>query len=77
MVVKKQKFGENNMQITVTFDFDLIRTELHNSFTNKYKSNWVDQDNPTDAEITKAIKDETLEGLENDNRVLTFEVVEN
>ena len=63
------------MQITLTFDFDLIRTELHfMDFTNKYKSNWVDQDNPTDTELEKSIKDEVNEGLENDNRVLSFEV---
>ena len=63
------------MQITLTFDFDLIRTELHfMDFTNKYKSDWVDQNNPTDAEIIKSIKDETLEGLGSDKRVLTFAV---
>ena len=43
-------------------------------FTNKYKSNWVDQNNPTDAELEKSIKDEVTEGLQNDKRVLTFEV---
>ena len=62
------------MQITLTFDFDLIRTEMNTEFTTKYKSDWVDQNNPTDAELEKSIKDETLEGLENDNRVSTFEV---
>jgi hypothetical protein len=66
------------MQITLTFDFDLIRTELHfMDFTNKYKSNWVDQNNPTDAELEKSIKDEVNEGLKNDKRVLTFEVTTN
>jgi hypothetical protein len=68
--------GENNMQITLTFDFDLIRTEMNTEFTTKYKSDWVDQNNPTDAEIEKSIKDETLEKLENDNRVSTFEVTD-
>lgn len=62
------------MQITLTFDFDLIRTEMNLEFKTKYKSDWVDQNNPTDAEITKSIKDETLEGLGSDKRVLTFEV---
>ena len=63
------------MQITLTFDFDLIRTEMNTEFTTKYKGDWIDQNNPTDAELEKSIKDETLEGLENDKRVVTFEVV--
>ena len=60
------------MQISVTFDFDEIRKESY--LSDKYKNTWVDPNNPTDAEMTKAIKDEVLEGLENDRRVLTFEV---
>jgi hypothetical protein len=62
------------MQITLTFDFDLIRAEMNPEFKTKYKSDWVDQNNPTDAEIIKSIKDETLEGLGSDKRVLTFVV---
>ena len=64
------------MQITLTFDFNLIRTQMNTEFTTKYKSDWVDQNNPTDTELEKSIKDETLEGLENDNRVLSFEVTD-
>jgi len=65
------------MQVSVTFNFALIKEGLSNnttSFLDESKSIWVDVNNPTDAELTKAIKDETLEGLENDRRVLTFQV---
>ena len=62
------------MQINLTSAVDLIRAEMNPEFKTKYKSDWVDQNNPTDAEITKSIKDETLEGLGSDKRVLTFEV---
>tara|TARA_B110000881_G_C18322400_1_gene387445 strand:+ start:162 stop:368 length:207 start_codon:yes stop_codon:yes gene_type:complete len=65
------------MQISVTFDFDNIREGLSNnttSFLDEFKSSWVDVNNPTDVELTKAIKNQTSKGLENDNRVLTFEV---
>ena len=67
------------MQISVTFNFALIREGLSNSttsFLDESKSIWVDVNNPTDAELTKAIKDETIKGLENDNRVLSFEVTD-
>ena len=63
------------MQISVTFNFTLIREGLSNSttsFLDESKSIWVDVNNPTDVELTKAIKDETIKGLENDNRVLSF-----
>ena len=60
------------MQVSVTFNFDEIRKESY--LSDKYKNTWVDPNNPTDAEITKSIKDETLEGLGSDKRVLTFEV---
>ena len=60
------------MQVSVTFNFDEIRKEFY--LSDKYKNTWVDPNNPTDAEITKSIKDETLEGLGSDKRVLTFEV---
>jgi hypothetical protein len=65
------------MQISVTFDFATIKEGLSNnttSFLDESKSTWVDANNPTDAELTKAIKDETIKGLQDDNRVLTFEV---
>jgi hypothetical protein len=65
------------MQVSVTFDFDNIREGLSNnttSFLDEFKSSWVDVNNPTDVELTKAIKDETIKGLQDDNRVLTFEV---
>ena len=68
------ELGENSMQVSVTFNFDQIRTESY--LSDKYKSTWVDPNNPTDAEITQSIKDETLEKLENDNRVSTFEVTD-
>ena len=65
------------MQISVTFNFATIKEGLSNNTTNfldESKSSWVDVNNPTDAELTKAIKDETIKGLQNDNRVSTFEV---
>ena len=65
------------MQVSVTFNFATIKEGLSNnttSFLDESKSTWVDVNNPTDAELTKAIKNETSKGLENDNRVLTFEV---
>lgn len=71
--------GENNMQVSVTFNFALIREGLNNnttSFLSESKSTWVDVSNPTDAELTKAIKDETIKGLQDDNRVSTFEVTD-
>ena len=49
------------MQISVTFDFDNIREGLSNnttSFLDEFKSSWVDVNNPTDVELTKAIKNE-------------------
>ena len=69
------------MVTTVTFNFDVIRGVLdsnransHSDWSSRYKSTWVDQDNPTDTELSNAIKTETIEKLENDNRVTTFEV---
>ena len=71
------------MVATVTFDFDAIRTDLdsnrassHTDWSSEYKSTWVDQNNPTDIELSNAIKTETIEKLENDNRVTTFEVTD-
>tara|TARA_R110002167_G_C12487205_1_gene635106 strand:+ start:20 stop:211 length:192 start_codon:yes stop_codon:yes gene_type:complete len=63
------------MQVSVTFNFDNIRDNIL-YLSNKYKNTWVDSNNPTDAEITKSIKDEILEELENDNRVSTFEITD-
>ena len=67
------------MQVSVTFNFAVIREGLSNSTTNfldESKSIWVDVNNPTDAELTKAIKDETTKGLQSDTRVSTFEVTD-
>ena len=33
------------------------------AFTSKYKSNWVDQENPTDVELKESLKDEVNVGL--------------
>tara|TARA_B110000285_G_C14953564_1_gene528021 strand:+ start:77 stop:268 length:192 start_codon:yes stop_codon:yes gene_type:complete len=63
------------MQVSVTFNFNAIR-EDNLYLSNKYKNTWVDPNNPTDAEIAKSIKDETLEKLEIDTRVSTFEVTD-
>jgi len=67
------------VQVSVTFNFAVIREGLSNSTTNfldESKSIWVDVNNPTDAELTKAIKDETTKGLQSDTRVSTFEVTD-
>lgn len=67
------------MQVSVTFNFSLIKEGLKNnttSFLTESKSVWADINNPTDAELTKAIKDETIKGLQDDNRVSTFEVTD-
>ena len=63
------------MQVSVTFNFNAIR-EDNLYLSNKYKNTWVDPNNPTDAEIAKSIKDETLEKLKIDTRVSTFEVTD-
>ena len=41
-------------------------------FIDKYKTDWADQANPTDAELKKSIRDEVNIGL--DYLALTFEV---
>ena len=67
------------MQVSLTFNFPLIKEGLKNnttSFLTESKSTWVDVNNPTDAELTIAIKDETIKGLKDDNRVSTFEVTD-
>ena len=77
LINKALQLKENNMQISITFNFALIREGLSNSttsFLDESKSTWVDINNPTDAELTKAIKDETTKGLQDDTRVSTFEI---
>ena len=67
------------MQVSITFNFPVIKEGLKKStthFLDSSKSVWVDADNPTDAELAKAIKDETIKGLQDDNRVSTFEVTD-
>ena len=41
-------------------------------FTDKYKTDWTDQANPTDVELKKSIRDEINAGLK--YLALTFEV---
>ena len=62
------------MELSLTLDLDVVRAEMKPVFTDKYKTDWADQANPTDTELEKSIKDEFNEGLQNDKRVLTFEV---
>ena len=58
------------MQISVTFNFTALRAQKPSFYlTDKYKDTWTDANNPTDAELTKAIKDETTKGLQSDTRV--------
>ena len=71
------------MVTTVTFNFDVIRGVLdsnransHSDWSGRYKSTWVDQNNPTDIELTNSIKADILQELENDDRVATFEVTD-
>ena len=60
------------MELSVTLDLDIVRTEMKSVFTDKYKSDWVDQNNPTDVELKKSIRDEINAGLK--YLALTFEV---
>jgi len=60
------------MELSVTLDLDIVRAEMKSVFTDKYKSNWVDQNNPTDVELKKSIRDEINAGLK--YLALTFEV---
>ena len=60
------------MELSITLDLDVIRVEMKPIFTDKYKANWVDQENPTDIELKKSIKDEVNAGLK--YLALTFEV---
>ena len=60
------------MELSVTLDLDVIRVEMKPVFTDKYKADWVDQENPTDIELKQSIKDEVNAGLK--YLALTFEV---
>ena len=60
------------MELSITLDLDVIRVEMKPIFTDKYKADWVDQENPTDIELKKSIKDEVNAGLK--YLALTFEV---
>ena len=60
------------MELSVTLDLDIIRVEMKPVFTDKYKADWVDQENPTDIELKKSIRDEVNAGLK--YLALTFEV---
>jgi len=51
------------MELLLTLDIDVIRVEMKPAFTSKYKSNWVDQENPTDVELKESLKDEVNVGL--------------
>lgn len=67
------------MQVSVTFNFVKIKEGLKNNtthFLDESKTDWVDINNPTDEELTKAIKDETTKGLQNDTRVSSFEITD-
>ena len=56
--------GENNMELFVTLDLTVIKTEMKPAFTDKYKGDWVDENSPTDAELTISIKAEVNAGLQ-------------
>jgi len=66
------ELGENNMELSLTLDLDVVRAEMKPVFTDKYKTDWVDQANPTDAELKKSIRDEVNIGLK--YLALTFEI---
>ena len=77
LINKALQLKENNMQVSVTFNFAVLRAQEPEFYlTDKYKSTWVDSNNPTDVEIAQAIKAETIEKLEIDNRVSSFEVTD-
>jgi len=60
------------MELSLTLDLDVVRAEMKPVFTDKYKTDWADQANPTDAELKKSIRDEVNIGL--DYLALTFEI---
>tara|TARA_B100001245_G_C22804491_1_gene387635 strand:- start:388 stop:579 length:192 start_codon:yes stop_codon:yes gene_type:complete len=60
------------MELSITLNLDVIRAEMKPVFTDKYKADWADENNPTDTELKKSIRDEVNVGL--DYLALTFEV---
>jgi hypothetical protein len=62
------------MELSITLDLDVIRVEMKPVFTDKYKVDWVDQENPTDIELKNSIKAEVNAGL--DYLALTFEITD-
>ena len=60
------------MELSITLNLDVIRAEMKPVFTDKYKADWADENNPTDTELKKSIRDEVNIGL--DYLALTFEV---
>ena len=60
------------MELSVTLNLDVIRAEMKPVFTDKYKADWADENNPTDTELKKSIRDEVNIGL--DYLALTFEI---
>jgi hypothetical protein len=60
------------MELSLTLDLNVVRTEMKPVFTDKYKSDWVDQNNPTDTELNNSIKAEVNIGL--DYLKLSFEI---
>ena len=51
------------MELSLTLDLTLVRVEMKPVFTDKYKSDWVDQNNPTNTELKNSIKAEVNDGL--------------
>ena len=60
------------MELSITLNLDVIRAEMKPVFTDKYKADWADENNPTDTELKKSIRDEVNVVL--DYLALTFEV---
>tara|TARA_R110000823_G_scaffold289821_1_gene408144 strand:+ start:43 stop:234 length:192 start_codon:yes stop_codon:yes gene_type:complete len=60
------------MELSLTLDLNVVRTEMKPIFTDKYKSDWVDENNPTDTELNNSIKAEVNIGL--DYLKLSFEI---
>ena len=52
------------MQLFVTLDLNIVRAEMKTDFTTKYKGDWIDGNNPTDAELTNSMKAEVDAGLQ-------------
>jgi len=58
------ELGENNMELSLTLNLDVVRAEMKPVFTDKYKSDWVDENTPTDIELTNSLKTEVNAGLQ-------------